>query len=249
MLLQTMRFKWIAKHSVLYLPGVGPLMWLGHHVLIYRRPLSPAPPNGTAGSHSHGSHGSSHSSSNARHKTSVAQLFVQSNAALQSGIAMFLFPQGTRRMTRGRRAASDATTTKNTTSNDNNNNSEDTMDAQQHLPFKDGAFIMAEDNGSTLIPISIIIPRDNSCWNSWYPLLHCIWFLLGSTSSSTTTIPTIRLVIHEPVLAVDVKTQQKRSREELKELCYNAIYSVPELFDNISGGGDNGAGETAKKNK
>jgi 1-acyl-sn-glycerol-3-phosphate acyltransferase len=66
------RFKWIAKHSVLYLPGVGQVMWFGDHVLIQRGGKTK--------------------------KKSVSSLFDKSRMALEVGIPMFFFPQGTRRL-------------------------------------------------------------------------------------------------------------------------------------------------------
>ena len=60
------RFKWIAKQSVLYIPGVGGTMYLGDHVLINRV--------------------------KGKNKSSVSNLFEKSDAAIQAGIPMFLFP-------------------------------------------------------------------------------------------------------------------------------------------------------------
>ena len=65
------RFKWIAKSSVLFLPGVGQIMWVSGHVLIKR---------------------------SGKNKKSVSNLFDRSNEAIQSGVPMFFFPQGTRRI-------------------------------------------------------------------------------------------------------------------------------------------------------
>lgn len=65
------RFKWIAKQSVLFLPGVGQVMALGQHVLIQRK---------------------------GKNKKSVGNLFEKSNASVQAGVPMFFFPQGTRRI-------------------------------------------------------------------------------------------------------------------------------------------------------
>jgi lysophosphatidate acyltransferase len=110
------RFKWIAKKSVLYVPGVGQVMWLSQHVLIDRK-----------------------KGANAK---SVSNLFEKSNAAVQSGLPMFFFPQGTRSIA-------------------------------TRLPAKDGAFIVATTNQSTLIPISIDVPRN--VWNFWYPLNQLWW--------------------------------------------------------------------------
>lgn len=66
------RFKWIAKSSVKYLPGVGQIMVLGGHVLIDRK--------------------------TGKNRNSVSKLYEKSNAAVQGGISMFFFPQGTRRI-------------------------------------------------------------------------------------------------------------------------------------------------------
>jgi len=65
------RFKWIAKSSVLFLPGVGQIMWVSGHVLIKR---------------------------SGKNKKSVSNLYEKSNEAVQSGVPMFFFPQGTRRI-------------------------------------------------------------------------------------------------------------------------------------------------------
>lgn len=67
------RFKWIAKQSVKYLPGVGLGMTLGGHVFIKRT---------------------------GKNSKSVSNLYEQSNATIQSGIPMVIFPQGTRRVTK-----------------------------------------------------------------------------------------------------------------------------------------------------
>jgi 1-acyl-sn-glycerol-3-phosphate acyltransferase len=66
------RFKWISKLSVLYIPGVGLVMGLSRHVFIDRR--------------------------KGKNNNSVSALFDKSNAAVQSGLPMFFFPQGTRRI-------------------------------------------------------------------------------------------------------------------------------------------------------
>lgn len=65
------RFKWIAKQSVKVIPGPGNLMMLGGHVFIQRT---------------------------GKNRGSVSNLYQQSNHAIQEGIPMVLFPQGTRRM-------------------------------------------------------------------------------------------------------------------------------------------------------
>ena len=65
------RFKWIAKKSVRIIPGAGNIMMLGAHIFIQR---------------------------SGKNRGSVSNLYEQSNEAIQSGIPMLLFPQGTRRM-------------------------------------------------------------------------------------------------------------------------------------------------------
>jgi len=65
------RFKWIAKQSVKVIPGAGNIMALGGHVFIQRK---------------------------GKNRGSVSNLYEQSNQAIQGGIPMILFPQGTRRM-------------------------------------------------------------------------------------------------------------------------------------------------------
>ena len=97
-----------APHGRLRSP-IGATMYTGDHVLINRV--------------------------KGHNQKSVSNLFDKSNAAVQSGIPMFLFPQGTRVMSK-------------------------------RLPFKDGAFIIAQTNQSALIPISIEIPMN--VWETWY---------------------------------------------------------------------------------
>jgi len=66
------RFKWIAKKSVQYIPGPGTLMSLSGHVFIQR---------------------------SGKNSKSVSNLYEQSYRAIRQGIPLFLFPQGTRRIT------------------------------------------------------------------------------------------------------------------------------------------------------
>ncbi|KAL3763312.1 hypothetical protein ACHAW5_007704 [Stephanodiscus triporus] len=149
------RFRWIAKDSVKFLPGVGLIMTLNEHVFIQRT---------------------------GKNRKSVSNLFERSNRAIRSGLPMFFFPQGTRRMT-GR------------------------------LPFKDGAYTLAIDNESRLIPVSIDIPL--GCWNSWYPL--CL--LWGGSVSN------VVLTVHKPIQA-----REGMDKEELKRETYDAIFSVIPLI-------------------
>jgi lysophosphatidate acyltransferase len=146
------RFKWIAKKSVLYIPGVGQVMYLSKHVMINRR--------------------------TGKNKNSVNNLFKKSDEAVQSGIPMFIFPQGTRRIAK-------------------------------KLPFKDGAFIVAQNNCSPLVPLSIEIPTD--AWTSWYPL-QLLW---------TRESPTVIITVHKPIPVTG-----KEDRETLKKKCFDQIYSV-----------------------
>ena len=148
------RFKWISKRSVYYLPGVGGVVYLGNHVTIDRR--------------------------TGQNKGSVSNLYEKSTEAVQSGIPMFIFPQGTRRMA-------------------------------EKLPFKKGAFVVAQTSKSPLIPVSIDIPGNP--WNNLYPI-SLLW---GGKA------PTIKVTVHEPVPASD-------DLERIKQQCMDRIYSVlPEI--------------------
>lgn len=144
------RFLWIAKSSVLFLPGVGTVMYLGRHILIQR---------------------------SGRNKKSVSNLYDKSNEAIQSGIPVFFFPQGTRWQA-------------------------------ERLPFKEGAFIVAQTNQSSIVPISLEMPETG--WNSWYPF-SLLW----------NECPQVRLTIHKPI-----QVTGKEDREALKKQCMDKIYSV-----------------------
>jgi lysophosphatidate acyltransferase len=172
------RFKWIAKLSVLYVPGVGQLMYLAQHVLIKRT---------------------------GKNKESIHQLYEMSNDAVQHGIPMFLFPQGTRVI-------------------------------QKQLPFKNGAFIIAQTNHSVIVPITIQIPISppssssssssgssesnpkntpiiyQNPWNTLYPFSY--WIGLE-------TKPIIHITIHKPI-----QVTGQEDMNALKEQCMNTIYSV-----------------------
>lgn len=152
------RFKWVAKKSVLYLPGVGQVMWLSQHVLIDRR--------------------------KGKNGKSVSNLFEKSDAAIQSGLPMFFFPQGTRQIA-------------------------------ERLPAKDGAFIVAQNNCSALVPVSIDIPV--TAWNSTYPL-SLLW---GGGR------PLVTLTVHKPI-----STDGNDDREVLKHKCMQQIYSVLPKYEN-----------------
>ena len=150
------RFKWIAKQSVIYLPGVGAVMLFGAHVLIQRV---------------------------GKNKKSVKSLFEKSQEAVESGIPMFFFPQGTRKIA-------------------------------QRLPFKDGAFIVAQNSKAPLVPISIEIPRN--AWNSMYPF-NILWL--------SNKRPVVKITIHKMITVTG-----EENRDTLKQACFDQIYSVlPEV--------------------
>ena len=149
------RCKWICKDSLRYLPGVGLILTLGQHVFIKRK---------------------------GKNKKSVSNLYEQSSNAIQSGLPMLLFPQGTRRMA-------------------------------VRLPFKDGAFKIALENESQIIPMSYHIPL--TCWNSLYPL--CL--LWGGK------VENVALTIHKPIQA-----KKGMDKDELKKKTYDAIFSVIPLI-------------------
>lgn len=144
-------FKWIAKSSVLIMPGVGQIMYFANHVFIQRK---------------------------GKNKSSVSMLYEKSNKAVQSGTPMFFFPQGTRRMA-------------------------------EKLEFKAGAFNVAIQNKSPLVPVSIEIPLD--AWNRLYPL-SLLW---GEKSNP------IILTVHK---MIPIKGDE--DREALMTQCTNTIYSV-----------------------
>jgi 1-acyl-sn-glycerol-3-phosphate acyltransferase len=114
-----------------------------------------------------------------KNEKSVNTLFQKCSASVKSGLPVFFFPQGTRRIA-------------------------------ERLPAKDGAFIVAEMAGSTLIPISIEIPMD--AWNSLYPF-NLLW---GGSQ------PTIKIFVHKGILV----NNGKETREDLKNRCMDQIYSV-----------------------
>lgn len=75
----------------------------------------------------------------------------------------------------------------------------------ERLPFKDGAFKVALENKSKIIPISLEIPL--TAWNSWYPLAKA---------------PNpIRITVHPPMETVgkDLETLKKES----SEIIYNVL--------------------------
>jgi lysophosphatidate acyltransferase len=170
------RFKWISKQSVLYVPGVGTTMYLSKHVFINR--------------------------AKGKNSKSVSNLFEQSNKAIQNGIPMFFFPQGTRRIV-------------------------------ERIPAKDGAFIVAQQNRSLLIPISIDIPTN--AWNSYYPLTskksstpNVIITIHPSIPSTTGTVPTDTNTTTSTTVT---EQKEKEERAIIKNQCMEQIYSVLPTYD------------------
>ena len=74
----------------------------------------------------------------------------------------------------------------------------------ERLPFKDGAFKVAKENDSALVPISIEIPL--TAWNSWYPFVKA-------------PHPVI-LTVHKPI------PSKGKDIEQLKKESFDTIYSV-----------------------
>jgi 1-acyl-sn-glycerol-3-phosphate acyltransferase len=134
------------------------VMWLSQHVLIDRR--------------------------KGKNGKSVSNLFEKSDAAIQAGIPMFFFPQGTRSIA-------------------------------ERLPAKDGAFIVAQNNCSALVPVSIEIPI--TAWNSSYPF-NILW---GGER------PLLTVTVHKPI-----PVDGKEDREKLKQKCMEQIYSVLPKYEN-----------------
>jgi lysophosphatidate acyltransferase len=148
------RFKWIAKKSVRFIPGPGNLMSLGAHIFIQR---------------------------SGKKSKSVSNLYQLSNEAIQAGVPMVLFPQGTRCM-------------------------------HKKLPFKDGAFRIAAENESVLVPITIDIPAN--CWNSFYPV-NLLW------GQKRGEVNKIIATVHDPI-----PVKKDADIKALKEKCQDIIYSV-----------------------
>lgn len=83
----------------------------------------------------------------------------------------------------------------------------------ERLPFRDGAYRVAAENGSPLVPVSIEIPV--SCWNSCYP-----WCLLWGGA-----VDNVVLTVHKPI-----PTTEGTDMEDLKKQTYEAIFSVLPLI-------------------
>lgn len=145
-------WRWISKSQVMFLPGVGQVMYLSDHVFIDRVKKTKKSKDSATG---------------------ARNLYLKSNESVQSGEPMFFFPQGTRRL-------------------------------GERLPFKDGAFKVAMENDSVLLPVSIEIPL--TAWNSIYPLRKA-------------PNPVI-LTVHKPI------STKGKDLEALKKESFDTIYSV-----------------------
>ena len=160
------QWRWIAKSSIIFLPGVGLTMYLGDHVMIDRVKKKDK-------------NGNKNKSNNS--KTGARNLYIKSNQSIQEGTPMMFFPQGTRQL-------------------------------GQRLPFKDGAFKIALENHSLLVPISIDIPL--TAWNSSYPF--------GKAPEC------VQLTIHKPIKS------EGKELESLKKECFDTIYSVLPDYSKVS---------------
>ena len=95
----------------------------------------------------------------------------------------------------------------------------------QKLPFKNGAYRIAMQNKSDIIPVSIHVP--DGCWNSSYPFNLIFSFLLRSTHVD---VPLITMTIHKPI-----KFSEDTSLDQLREKSMEQIYSVlPPVCDSTT---------------
>jgi len=145
------QWRWIMKSSIMFLPGVGQITYLGDHIMIDRVRRKNKSKDSITG---------------------ARNLYVKSDESIQEGIPMFFFPQGTRRL-------------------------------GERLPFKDGAFKVAMNNDSVLVPISVEVPV--TTWNSLYPFVK--------------SNPVV-LTVHKPI------ESKGKDIETLKKETFDILYSV-----------------------
>lgn len=145
------QWRWIMKSSLMFLPGVGQITYLGDHIWIDRVKRKNKSKDSITG---------------------ARNLYVKSDNSIQEGVPMFFFPQGTRRL-------------------------------GERLPFKDGAFKVAMNNDSVLVPISVEVPV--TTWNSLYPFVK--------------SNPVV-LTVHKPI------ESKGKDIETLKKETFDILYSV-----------------------
>ncbi len=91
-----------------------------------------------------------------------------------------------------------------------------TRKMDSRLPFKDGAFRIAIENESEIVPISINIPI--GVWDSWYPI-DLLW---GRRDEKMKIV----LTVHKRIRA-----KKGMDIEELKKKSFDAIFSVLPVFE------------------
>mmetsp|Transcript_18405 Transcript_18405/g.44463 ORF Transcript_18405/g.44463 Transcript_18405/m.44463 type:complete len:316 (+) Transcript_18405:141-1088(+) len=161
------QWRWVAKSSVMLLPGVGQTMYLSDHVFIDRVKKKDPPPETSTSKQQPGGN-------SVKQSLGAKALYIKSNKSVQEGVPMFFFPQGTRRL-------------------------------GERLPFKKGAFNIAMENESLLVPVSIEIPL--TAWNSSYPFGKC---------------DPVVLTIHKPIRTKG----RKDDMDGLMKESFDTIYSV-----------------------
>ena len=173
------RFQWVAKQSIAYLPGVGQIALLAQNILIRKKPKSQSLSNSNASSTTNTPRPplSSSSSSTASSSSSSQQMFAQAKASILEQGIPVMFFPQGTRWMANR------------------------------LPFREGAFVVAQSTESPLIPLSIDIPP--TVWNAGYPVL------------ARANRPTITLTVHKPVAVTATA-----NRPALKERCTHAIYQA-----------------------
>ena len=179
------RFKWISKLAVLYVPGVGLVMYLSKHVFIDR----------TKG----------------KNEKSVSNLFEQSRIAIQDGLPMFFFPQGTRRIIE-RLPAKDGAF----------------IVAQTNRSILVPISIEIPSNAwNSYYPLHRLLGRNDDTIPivtiTIHPSIPASSLVSNSSNSSSTTTTT---------------TNEKEYRERLKNQCMEQIYSVLPSYDDLSNSKD-----------
>ena len=217
------RFKWTAKHTVAYLPGVGQIMMMAQHVIVRRSKSSDSIRQKgqeeleqqqrrlvqqQQEQQQQEEEESNPSPSEAMQNNSdVTPLLLskQSSSQQQQGSTTILRkPLSSRR--------SNSTLFEQASVSVSQQGipvfffPQGTRWMVDRLPFKDGAFIVAQDNEAPIIPISIDIPRNG--WNSHHPLPS---WMFGTRQQQRTTPtqqgstpqyqvpPIVTLTVHPPI--------------------------------------------------